>query len=272
MEDKMRVRALAILAIGFLCSTAGDTQTTGLNAPQLFDQGMNALMGSSVTRSDANAMEYFHRAADQGFAPAQVVLGYLFETGRGTPVNAQEAFAWYKKATQQGDPLAQWLAGRMIYAGSVPGRDFNEASAFFESAADHGDAFGEYLLGKVKLDRQDYPNAAAWFGKAAQQGLPQAQEQLADLLRYGQGVAQDKFEAYVWMLVSNQAGNRRVASDLQALEAELRSNQVEQAKAKAREMERSVTRSVNAHGCTGWPGEFDVIPAPPPPDLQRFCR
>jgi len=124
----------------------------------------------------------------------------------------------------------------------------------------------------VKLDRQDYPNAAAWLGKAAQQGLPQAQEQLAKLLRDGQGVLQDKFEAYVWMLVSNDAGNGRVARDLQSLEAELGTNQVEQAKTKARQMERSVSRSVNAHGCTGWPGEFGVIPAPPPPDLQRFCR
>jgi TPR repeat protein len=265
----MRIRALVIFAIGF---AIGAAQTAGLNAPQLFDQGMNALMGSSVTRSDANAMEYFHRSADLGFAPAQVVLGYLFETGRGTAVNAREAFGWYKKAAQQDDPLAQWLAGRMIYAGSVPGRDLNEASAFLQGAADHGDAFGEYLLGRIKLDRQDYPNAVAWLGKAAQQGLPQAQEQLAKLLRDGQGVAQDKFEAYVWMLVSNDAGNRRVASDLQALEAELGSNRVEAAKTKAREIESSVTRSVNAHGCTGWPGEFEATPAPPPPDLQKFCR
>ena len=269
----MRVRALAIFVIGFtLGCAAGDAQTAGLNAPQLFDQGMNALMGSSVTRSDANAMEYFRRSAELGFAPAQVVLGYLFETGRGTPVNTREAFGWYKRAAQQDDPLAQWLAGRMIYAGSVPGRDLNEASALLQSAADHGDAFGEYLLGKAKLDREDYPNAAAWLGKAAQQGLPQAQEQLAKLLRDGQGVSQDKFRAYVWMLVSNDAGNRRVASDLQALEAELGSNQVEAAKTKAREMEGSVSRSVTAHGCTGWPGEVDVIPAPPPADLQRFCR
>jgi TPR repeat protein len=269
----MRVRTLVALAIGIaLGSTAGDAQTSGLNAPQLFDQGMNALTGSTVTRSDADAMEYFHRSADQGFAPAQVVLGYLFETGRGTAVNAQEAFGWYKKAAQQDDPLAQWLAGRMIYAGSVPGRDLNEASAFFQSAAHHGDAFGEYLLGKVKLDRRDYPSAAAWFGKAAQQGLPQAQEQLAKLLRDGQGVAQDKFEAYVWMLVSSDAGNRRVASALQALEAELGTNQVEAAKTKAREMEGSVSRGVNARGCTGWLSEFDAIPAAPPPDLQRFCR
>ncbi len=233
---------------------------------------MNALMGSSVTRSDLNAIEYFRRSAELGFAPAQVVLGYLFETGRATPVNPREALDWYKKAAQQDDPLAKWLAGRIIYAGSIPGRDLNDASGFLQSAADQGDPFGEYLLGRVKLERQEYSAAAAWFGKAAQQGLPQAQEQQAKLLRDGEGVALDKFEAYVWMLVSNDAGNRRVASDLQALEAELGTNQVEQAKIKAREMERSVSRSVNAHGCTGWPGEFDLIPAPPPPDVQRFCR
>ena len=79
----MRIRALVIFAIGFAIGcTAGAAQTAGLNAPQLFDQGMNALMGSSVTRSDANAIEYFRRSADLGFAPAQVVLGYLFETGQ----------------------------------------------------------------------------------------------------------------------------------------------------------------------------------------------
>jgi len=269
----MRVRALAIFAISFVLGcTLGDAQTAGMNAPQLFEQGMNALMGSSVTRSDLKAIESFRRSAELGFAPAQVVLGYLFETGRGTPTNAREAYDWYKKAAQQDDPLAQWLAGRIVYAGSIPGRDLNEASGFLQSAADHGDPFGEYLLSRVKLDRQDYPNAASWLGKAAQQGLPQAQEQLAKLLRDGQGVAQDKFEAYVWMLVSNDSGNRRIASDLQAMEAELGTDRVEQAKTKAREMERSVTRSVSAHGCTGWPGEFDVIPAPPPPDLQKFCR
>ena len=225
----MRVRALAFIVICLaLRCMAGNSQTptAGLNAPQLFDKGMNALMGSGVTRSDVNAIEYFHRSAELGFAPAQVVLGYLFETGRATPVNPREAFDWYKKAAQQDDPLAQWLAGRMIYGRSIPRRDLNEASGFFQSAADHGDAFGEYLLGQVKLERQDYSSAGAWFRKAAEQGLPQAQEQLAKLLRDGQGVAVDKFEAYVWMLVSKNAGNRRVANDLQALEADLGTNQV----------------------------------------------
>ncbi len=233
---------------------------------------MNALVGSDATRSGANAIEYFHRSADLGYAPAEVVLGYLYETGTFTPKEPGQALSWYKKAAHQDDPLAQWLAGRLIYAGVVAPRDLNEAAGYLQSATGHGNPFGQYLLGQIKLERQDYPNAAALFRAASQQGLPQAQQQFARLLRDGQGVPQDKFEAYIWMLASNDAGNREVAGDLQALEADLGTTQVEQAKNRARQLETSVTRSVVAHGCTGWPGEFATIPAPPPPDLQKFCR
>jgi uncharacterized protein len=154
----------------------------------------------------------------------------------------------------------------------VPPRDLNEAASWLEKSSAHDDPFAEYLLGKIALERNDYTRSADRFRQAAQQGLPQAQRQLAILLRDGQGVPLDKFEAYVWMLVSYEGGLRTTLTDLQALEAELSSTQLEQAKGKARELESSTTRSVVARGCTGWRGEFDVIPAPPPPDLQRFCR
>ena len=141
-----------------------------------------------------------------------------------------------------------------------------------KKAATHDDPFSEYLLGMIRLERSDYGPAAEWFRKAANQGLPQAQQQLGELLKQGKGVSLDKFEAYVWLLISFQAGNTTVANDLQELEAGLGSNQVEKAKTAARDLERSVSREVVARGCTGWPGEFDALPAPPPPDLQRFCR
>jgi TPR repeat protein len=271
----MRVRSVAgfVICIVFVCISGGaQTPAAGASASDLFENAMNALVGSSDTRSGPNAIEYFRRSAEMGYAPAQVVLGYLYETGRILTPDPREAFDWYQKAALQDDPLAQWLAARMIYAGLMPGRDLNQASDFLQSSAKHGNPFGEYLLGKIKLERQDYSNAAEWFRKAAEQGLPQAQEQLAALLKKGQGIGEDKFAAYVWMLISTDAGNRRGAKELQSLEPDLGTNQVEQAKAKAREMEGSVNRSLSAHGCTGWPGEFDVIPAPPPPDLQRFCR
>lgn len=68
------------------------------------------------------------------------------------------------------------------------------------------------------------------------------------------------------------AGNSAVAADLQQLEADLGSNQVEQAKTKARKLESFVARAVVAKGCTGWAGDVDPIPTPPPPAVQRFCR
>ena len=94
---------------------ANSQTSAGLDPSALFDKGMNALTGSSATRSGANAIEYFRRSADLGFGPAQVVLGYFYETGLNTTADPGEAFELYKKAAQQGDPLAQWLAGRMIY-------------------------------------------------------------------------------------------------------------------------------------------------------------
>lgn len=264
---------LAVLVVVCLYAPipSGAQTTLGLNATQLFDKGMNALLGSPASRNDVTALDSFHRSAELGYAPAEVVLGYLYQTGRIVTPDPMQAFNWYKEAAGQDDPLAEWLVGYLIYTGAVPPRDLNEASLWFQKSAAHNDPFGQYLLGRVKLDRKDYTGAAVWLQKAALQGLPQAQQQLGLLLQQGRGVPEDKFGAYVWLLLSSET-QRSPGNDLQALEADLGSNQVEQAKSKARELEASSTRRVLAHGCTGWNGELLAIPAPPPPDIQRFCR
>jgi hypothetical protein len=160
----------------------------------------------------------------------------------------------------------------MIYLGEASTRDLNEAGSWLEKASSQNNPFAQYLLGKIAFERGHFDRSAELFRKAAEQGLPSAQLQLALQLRDGQGVPRDVFEAYVWMLVSHEIGQRSIASDLQALEAELSSTQIEQAKSKARELEGNTDRNVMAHGCTGWRGEFDDVATPPPPDLQRFCR
>ncbi len=270
----MRLRFAALLLSSiFVGLSAGQVQTnnTDLNAQALFEKGMNALEGSSATRSGPNATEYFRRSAELGFAPAQVVLGYFYETGRNLTADPQLAADWYKKAARQDDPLAQWLLGRLIYMGT-PARDLNEAASWLEKSEAHDDAFAQYLLGKIFMERGDYARAAVLLEKSALHGLPQAQRHLAILLRDGKGLPRDKTEAYVWMTAGYDAGQRSVASDLQGLESELSSSQLEQAKSRARDLEAKTARTVTAQGCTGWPGEFDEIPSPPPPDLQHFCR
>jgi uncharacterized protein len=267
-----RFSLVLVLVLAFSTLPIQSQTSAGEDAAKLFDKGMNALTGSGVTHSPTNALDYFHRSAEMGYVPAEDVLGYFYETGALVTAEPAQAAEWYKKAALQDDALAQWRLGQLNYAGTFLSRDLNQAADWLQKSAEHENPFAEYVLGMLKLQRSDYSKAAEWLKKAAEQGLPQAQLQLAWLLRRGQGVSVDKFDAYVWMLVSSDAGNTYAANELQALEADLGSNQVEQAKTKARRVERTATRSMAAHGCTGWAGEFDTNPAPPPPDLQRFCR
>jgi TPR repeat protein len=269
---RSRVPGAALLAALLLASASAYAQSA---SPQhLFEMGLDAINGVGPDRNPVAAVDYIHRSADLGYPPAEVMLGSFYDTGNAVPRDLGQAATWYKKAALQDDPVGEWLLGRLILSGAVPPRDLNEAARWLQKSAAHGDPFGQFLLGSVKLERQDYAQAAVWFRKAALQGMPQAQEQLGLLLKQGQGVKLDKSEAYVWLLVSYNAGNQsaNVASNLAQLQAELSTEQIEQAKARARDLEQTASRVVSSRGCTGWSGEFSALPAPPPPDIQSYCR
>jgi TPR repeat protein len=266
------MRNLLIAILSLSCAvTVALAQGPPLNATpeQLFDAGMNAFTGESNTRDNAVARDYFRRSADQGYAPAQVVLGFLYDTATTVPASPHDAESWYRKAADQGDSLAQWLLGRLYLNGALPQDDL-AAEKWLTPAASQDNPFAAYLLGRLMLTR-DYTKAPRWFRIAAEQGLPQAQYLYAKALAEGRGVAEDRFQAYVWFLIARDAGYP-ASTDLSSLNAFLSPDQIDQAKAKARHLEDSVTRSVTAHGCTGWSGEFSDIPNPPPPQKQRFCR
>jgi TPR repeat protein len=233
---------------------------------------MNALKGSGPSHNNQTALDLLRRSAELRYVPAQTVVGCFYETGFLVPAEPGQAAEWYRKAAVQDDRLGEWLLGRLYYTGAGVPRDWSLAERWLLKAADQGDPFSQYLLGTIKREQGENAKAANWFRKAAEQGLPQAQQQLAQLLKQGLGVTADKFEGYVWLLVSADNGYPAAIQDLASLEADLGSTQVEQAKSRARELEKTMSRSVTAHGCTGWPGEFAAVPAPPPPDLQRFCR
>ncbi|HYX67937.1 MAG TPA: tetratricopeptide repeat protein [Terriglobales bacterium] len=244
----------------------------GPSAAQLYHTGMNFLTGTGVSRSDTQGEAALRRSATQGYAPAQVALGLLYESGQVVVQNPGEAASWYRKSADQGNKLAEWSLGRLYYSGSGVPRDLDQAARWLQKAADQGDPFGAYLLGRIKQERGDFPGAVPEYRRAARQGLPQAQQRFGELLMAGEGVPKDDFEAYVWLLVSFQNGNQAVATDLQQLEGSLGSAAVEQAKSKARDLFDSTARTVVAGGCTGWQGEFADVPAPPPLNLQNRCQ
>ena len=63
--------------------------------------------GQGVDQSDVEAVQWYRKAADQGFAQAQHNLGAMFGKGFGVVQNIAEAARWFKKAADQGNAEAR---------------------------------------------------------------------------------------------------------------------------------------------------------------------
>ena len=128
----MRNRLASLLLLCLLLTKVAFTQTStpGLNAPELYEKGMNNLMGVGASRNDLNAVDYLRRSAELGYPPAQVALGYFYDTGSVVSQDSGQAADWYKKAAKQDDRLAEWLLGRLYYTGSGIPRDLNAAESW----------------------------------------------------------------------------------------------------------------------------------------------
>jgi uncharacterized protein len=234
---------------------------------------MDAITGVGPSRNDSVGIDYFRRSSDLGYGPAQIALAYYYETGTILAREPGQAVDLYRKAAQQGDPLAGWLAGRLYFLGVGGVADRDAAQKWLKLSADQNNAYGAYYLGRLMSDR-DYSKAPKLYKIAADQGLPQAQYFYAKALKDGRGIPLDRFTAYVWYTIAADAGYADAGPDLGELNngGYLTTDQIEQAKAKARDLEQVVIRAVTARGCSGWDGEFDEFPTPPPPKLQRFCH
>jgi len=72
----------------------------------------------ALSRGDyATAVEWFQKAAEQGYALAQILLGRMYINGEGVTQNYQEAVKWFQKAAVQGNADAQVYLGIMYGTG-----------------------------------------------------------------------------------------------------------------------------------------------------------
>jgi hypothetical protein len=78
---------------------------------------------------------YYLKAAEQGDAYAQAILGTLYLAGRGVQQNYTEAVKWYRKAAEQGFAGAQASLGLCYMEGFVVPQDFVEAYKWLNLAA-----------------------------------------------------------------------------------------------------------------------------------------
>lgn len=131
------------------------------------------------------------------------------------------------------DGVVAYLTGR-----------YEEAYATMRSlaeTADHG--YAQYYVAMMHLNgqgvQQDYEEAAKWFRKAAEHGIPQAQYKLGSLYLNGQGMPRDYEQAYAWYLTGAAHQHKQSVAALEGVRERLSPEELKEAEKLSQKLVRA---------------------------------
>ena len=179
-------------------------------APAQSNLGLCYTKGEGVSKDDVEAVKWYRKAAEQNLAMAQFNLGVCYEFGEGVGTNEVEAVKWYRSAAEQNLALAQFNLGKCYLNGRGVVKDEVEAVKWCGRAAEQNYGGAQYVLGACYANgqgvRKDTVEAVKWYRKAAEQNVDLAQYNLGLMYVRGQGVSQDFSEAMVWFRKAAEQG------------------------------------------------------------------
>ena len=141
------------------------------NPKAQYQLGNTYYFGEGIQHDYTEAVKWYRKAADQGYAGAQYNLGVAYHSGQGVPQDYGEALKWYRKAADQGYAIAQYNLGVAYRFGQGVPQDYGEAVKWFREAADQGHSGAQYNLGVAYENGrgvpQDFSLAYLWFSLSA---------------------------------------------------------------------------------------------------------
>lgn len=131
-----------------------------------YNAGRKAYLAGDVV----GAMPALRRAADEGYAPAQSLYGYILDKAQYN----EEAAQYFRRAADQGDADGQYGLAMLYAAGEGVGRDSAAARDWLERAGNQGHKLAVVALSQAFLAgslgfKADPADAAGlgWVRKAA---------------------------------------------------------------------------------------------------------
>lgn len=181
-------------------------------AEQGYDKAQLALAncyydGSGCKKDLITAVNWYRKAAQQNNAQALFALGRCYELGKGVSKNQSDAKDWYRKAAEQGYKEAQIALERYSANDNVVPMLDGQKITQYRKAAMEGDAQALYMLGDVYWGIQAHADAFALYSQAAQKGHALAQYRLGDCYYNGEGTAQQYDSAAAWYRKAAEQGN-----------------------------------------------------------------
>eukprot|EP00729_Bicosta_minor_P032469 gene32469-biopygen20871 len=179
-----------------------------------------------IVSDDENFTRYWKLVHDRSpgrHTPAtQCNLGVIYDTGKGVEQDHVEAVKWFRKSAEAGYADAQFNLGNMYRIGEGVEQDHVAAVKWYQKAAEAGNAKGQYNLGIMYHDgegvEQDHVEAAKWFRKSAEAGHAKGQCNLGIMYSNGKGVAQDFSKALKWVQLAGAQGFKDALTALDTMQ------------------------------------------------------
>ncbi|MCH5284311.1 MAG: sel1 repeat family protein [Akkermansiaceae bacterium] len=185
----------------------GEAPAQQEDAEALVRKGMDCM----AQHDDAQAVQYFARAAELGHAAAQYNLGVMCIQGRGMERHVKRGEEWLLKSARQGDAYAMEEMALLCLSEVMGEPNVGEAVRWLTAAAEKENASAQLRLGLMLVQGQgiakDEAAGAALVRKAAQHGSAAAQHVLANLYLSGVGMEKNADEAVRLLDLAAQQGN-----------------------------------------------------------------
>ena len=176
-----------------------------------YEMGDNYFYGrDGVNRDNQQAVVWYRRAAEQGYAEAQFTLGQFYEKGWGVSQDPAQAKKWYSDAARQGSEAADAALKRL--AANTATTSTTETTPGEPIPPEGQDAMGVKHQDVREGVNPGNQEAMHWYREAAERGYAEAQFPLGQLYEYGWVVSQDAAQARRWYSGAAGQGSEAVRS------------------------------------------------------------
>jgi tetratricopeptide (TPR) repeat protein len=215
--------------------------------------------GVGVAQNPAVAATWIRKAAEQNYPHAACELGRMYRDGIGVPRNQEEAARWFRREAEGGCTAAMFgLAAALLSRDGTSREDRDEAILWMRKAAELNCAAAQYYLGETTAKPGDMDEALRWYRKAARNESVEAQKRLGELLSDGLSLKPDYVEAWMWFKLAAEQGDRFAGTRVNSIEKKLTAEQFENAK----RMLRDHSKGEAGAGESLLPTPFNPIPTP----------
>lgn len=151
-----------ILVLTLLALSSLNGQGVETNAEVLYQRGNDYASGHGVPKNESEAVICWRKAAEQGYAPAQMTYGCVYAAGKTVVKNEAEATKWWRCAADQNNAEAQYALGLAYFLGKGVREDRVmaymwcnlAASQDFQKAADLRDNIAKGMSSQQISDAQ----------------------------------------------------------------------------------------------------------------------